>query len=220
VPLKIKICCIGSAEEARLASECGADALGLVSEMPSGPGVISEEIAREIVGGLPAGIRTFLLTSKLTAEDIVSQCRFIKPTTLQLVDKMAPSVYEELRRHLPETELIQVIHVSDESSLIEARAVEPFIDGILLDSGNAQLLVKELGGTGRTHDWSISRSIVDSVRVPVYLAGGLNPANIREAVEKVRPDGVDVCSGVRTSGKLDRDKVSSFIAAAREATRA
>ncbi len=88
----------------------------------------------------------------------------------------------------------------------------PGVDAILLDSGNQKLAVKELGGTGRTHDWRISRQIVESVHVPVFLAGGLTPENVLVAIRKVRPFGLDICSGLRTNGHLDEEKVQQFFA--------
>ena len=84
------------------------------------------------------------------------------------------------------------------------------MDFILLDSGNQKLKIKELGGTGRTHDWTISKKIVETVDVPVFLAGGLNPDNIKEAAEFVKPFGIDLCSGVRTNGKLDEHKLKQL----------
>ena len=208
---RVKICCIGSLEEARLAIEYGASAVGLVSEMPSGPGVIPEELIAEIAASVPPPIATFLLTCKEDAAAIISQQRRCRVNTIQICDRVAPGVYDELREALPGISLVQVVHVRDQESLDEAMKVSLKVDALLLDSGNQSLIVKELGGTGRTHDWAISRAIVEAVDVPVFLAGGLNAKNISEAVERVRPFGVDVCSGVRTDGRLDEEKLRGFI---------
>ena len=208
---RVKICCIGSLEEARLAIEYGASAVGLVSEMPSGPGVIPEELIAGIAASVPPPIATFLLTCKEDAAAIISQQRRCRVNTIQICDRVAPGVYDELREALPGISLVQVVHVRDQESLDEAMKVSLKVDALLLDSGNQSLIVKELGGTGRTHDWAISRAIVEAVDVPVFLAGGLNAKNISEAVERVRPFGVDVCSGVRTDGRLDEEKLRGFI---------
>jgi len=208
---RIKICCIQSVEEAALAVRWGASALGLVSEMPSGPGVISEDRITEIAGTAPPGVSTFLLTSKTDVSAIVAQQRRTGVDTLQLVDELASGAHEELRRSLPGVRLVQVIHVVDEGSVEQAKAVAPHVDAILLDSGNPNLSVKELGGTGRTHDWTVSRKIREAIDKPLFLAGGLNSSNVREAVEKVAPYGLDVCSGVRTDGYLDEGKLGMFI---------
>lgn len=208
---KVKICCISSIEEAQLAVQYGASALGLVSAMPSGPGPISEELIAEIVPHIPNEIASFLLTSKQDAASIIAQQRKTKVNTLQLVDAVSHEVYKELRKELAGVSLVQVIHVVDKSSIDEAKSIAPFVDMILLDSGNPNLAVKELGGTGRRHDWNVSRKIVDSVRIPVFLAGGLKIENVREAIETVQPYGLDLCSGVRTDGKLDEEKLKRFM---------
>ena len=209
---RVKVCCIASVEEARAAVECGASAVGLVSAMPSGPGVISEELISEIAARVPPTIATFLLTCAQDADSIVEQQRRCRVNTLQLCDRVDARVHEELRARLPGVSIVQVVHVGGEESLEEALSVAPRVDALLLDSGNQSLAVKELGGTGRTHDWRVSRSIVEASPVPVFLAGGLKPENVAEAVEAVRPFGLDVCSGVRTDGRLDAEKLRRFFA--------
>jgi len=207
---RVKICCISSIEEAQLAIKYGASALGLVSAMPSGPGVISEELIEQIAEKIPPGISTFLLTSKQSVEEIIEQQRRCKTNTVQICDKIVQGNYIQLKKALPGIKIVQVIHITGEEALDEAIGVSKNVDALLLDSGNQKLAVKELGGTGRTHDWSISRKIVDSVKIPVFLAGGLNAENVADAVRHVKPFGVDICSGVRTNGKLDEKKMKSF----------
>lgn len=208
---RVKICCISSPDEAKLAVELGASAVGLVSEMPSGPGPIPESLIAEIAAGVPPGVATFLLTSKQDSASIIGQQHRTRVNTLQLVDEVAPAVYAELRTALPGVALVQVVHVRDERSIDEALAMSEHVDAVLLDSGNPALAVKQLGGTGKVHDWQISRRIRELLPIPVYLAGGLNPENIRNAIEKVGPFGVDLCNGVRTNGKLDRGKLERFM---------
>lgn len=210
---RIKICCIGSVAEAWLAVESGAAAVGLVSEMPSGPGVISEDLIAEIVLALPPAIGSFLLTCKPDVASIIDQQRRLRVNTIQICDRLEPGSHRVLREALPGISLVQVIHVTGEDSLAQAVAVAPFVDGILLDSGNPSLAVKELGGTGRIHNWSLSARIREAVNVPIFLAGGLRAANVAEAIKQVRPFGVDVCSGVRTDGRLDEMKLRGFIEA-------
>ena len=210
--IRLKICCISSPDEARLAIAAGADALGLVGPMPSGPGVIDDALSARIARLTPPPVATFLLTSETTAEALIAHAQLVRPTALQLVDEVEPGAHARLREALPGVKLVQVLHVQDERTVAEALAVAPHVDAILLDSGNPTLAVKELGGTGRQHDWTISRRIVESVPVPVFLAGGLNAGNVREAIEIVRPFGIDVCSSVRTGGKLDAEKLAAFAA--------
>lgn len=208
---RVKICCISSPEEAALAIKFGASALGLVSEMPSGPGVIRIELIAEIAASVPPGVSTFLLTSKITAEEIIEQQKHGRCSTLQLTDYTQPEVHEELRKALPGIKIVQVIHVTGEDSIYTAQKYAETADALLLDSGNTNLAVKELGGTGRTHDWSLSRRIRQSVNKPLFLAGGIKPENVREAIEAVSPYGLDICSGVRTEGKLDPEKLEKFM---------
>jgi phosphoribosylanthranilate isomerase len=209
----VKICCIASREEAELARSMGASALGLVSAMPSGPGPIADELIAEIAAGVPPPIATFLLTCRQDAESIIAQHLTCRTSTLQLVDYVEPAELVKLRAQLPGIRLVQVIHVGGEESIDEARAVGDLVDALLLDSGNQKLAVKELGGTGRVHDWRISQRIRAVSRVPLYLAGGLNAGNVAEAIAAVAPHGVDVCSGVRTGGRLDAVKLRAFMTA-------
>ena len=211
---RIKICCIDSVAEAELAIDAGASALGLVSAMPSGPGVIDEELIAEIAARVPPAIGTFLLTSRQEADSIIDQQHRCRTNTLQLVDHVSVAELIKLRKALPGISLVQVIHVIGRESVDEARAIAPYVDAILLDSGNQKLPVKELGGTGRTHDWRISREIRDAIPLPLFLAGGLKPDNVRDAVAAVEPFGLDICSGVRTGGKLNAVKLHAFIHAA------
>ena len=207
---RIKICCIGSLEEARLAVAYGASALGLVSEMPGGPGVIPEELITRIAARVPPAVSTFLLTSHQDAGAIIAQQRACRTSTIQLCDRLPLDDVRRLRAALPGIALVQVVHITGAEAVEEAVKVTPQVHGLLLDSGNRSLPVKELGGTGRTHDWDISRRIREAVDVPVFLAGGLNPKNVRDAIDTVSPFGVDVCSGVRSSGALDETKLAAF----------
>ena len=211
---RIKICCIASVAEARLAIDAGASALGLVSAMPSGPGVIPWETIAEIAAAVPPPIATFLLTCSQDAEEIVEQQRRCGTSVVQICDRLLRGSYAELRRALPGIRLVQVIHVVDASSIDEARAAAGHVDALLLDSGNQSLAVKELGGTGRVHDWTLSARIRESAGVPLFLAGGLRAENVRDAVAAVRPFALDVCSGVRTDGALDETKLRAFVEAA------
>jgi phosphoribosylanthranilate isomerase len=215
---RVKICCISSGAEARMAIAYGASALGLVSAMPSGPGVIREEQIAEIAATIPPPIGSFLLTSKQDVDSIVAQHRRCRTNCIQLVDRLTSGSPRELKAALPGIAVVQVIHVTGPASVDEAVAVAGEVDAILLDSGNPSLAVKELGGTGRRHDWSLSREIRERVNVPIFLAGGLNESNVAEAVAAVAPFGLDLCSGVRTDGMLDEAKLRRFFAAVKAAS--
>jgi phosphoribosylanthranilate isomerase len=214
---RVKICCIGSVEEAALAIECGASALGLVSHMPSGPGVIADEQIAEIAATVPPSIGTFLLTSRQNVGDIIAQHRFCRTNCIQICDHLTSGTHRELKDALPGVSIVQVVHVVGPESVDEACAVAPHVDALLLDSGNQKLAVKELGGTGKTHDWSLSRTIRERIDIPLFLAGGLTAANVAHAIREVGPFGLDLCSSVRTDGKLDQSKLRNFFASVRDA---
>ena len=214
---RVKVCCISSVDEARLAVECGADALGLVSAMPSGPGVIFEALIGAIAATVPPPVATFLLTCEQRVEAIVAQQQRCRTNTVQLCDRLTEGSHADLRAAMPGVAIVQVIHVTGRASIDEALAVAADVDAILLDSGNQTLATKELGGTGRTHDWELSAEIRQRAGVPIFLAGGLRVENVASAVRQVEPWGLDICSGVRTDGHLDRDKLQAFIAASASA---
>ena len=211
---RVKICCISSIEEAGIAIRYGASALGLVARMPSGPGPIGDDLIMQIARSVPPPLATFLLTSETNAADIIQHHYRTFTNTIQLVDELSDKAYHTIREALPAIKLVQVIHVVDESSVDEALEISEMVDALLLDSGNPKLAVKELGGTGRTHNWTLSKKIVEQAKVPVFLAGGLNENNVQEALDKVNPYAIDLCSSVRTNGMLDERKLERFFRAA------
>ena len=210
---RVKICCISDPLEAKMAIDAGADAIGLVGPMPSGPGIIDNEMINIIAKSLPASVSSFLLTSETQPETIINHYNKVNTSTIQFVDEIKLIDYKTIRSALPHVKLVQVIHVLDESAIDQTIEASNFVDTILLDSGNPNKAVKELGGTGRKHNWEISQSIVEKCKVPVFLAGGLNPKNIQTAINTVKPFGVDICSGIRTNGKLDQSKLNHFFSA-------
>lgn len=210
---RIKICCISSAEEADMAIRFGASALGLVGNMPSGPGVISDALIAEIAAKVPPPVSTFLLSSETKAPAIIAHYKNVNTSTIQIVDELEEREYSLIKKELPNVKIVQVIHVINDRSVSEAIEISEYVDAILLDSGNPKLDIKELGGTGRTHNWELSKQIRESIDIPVFLAGGLNKDNVRKAIEAVGPFGLDLCSGVRTNGKLDPVKLQAFFEA-------
>jgi phosphoribosylanthranilate isomerase len=198
-----------------MAIEHGASAIGLVSEMPSGPGPIPGSLIAEIAATVPPGVSSFLLTCHQDAAAIIDQQRRLRVNTIQICDRLPAGSHRVLREALPGVALVQVVHVTGPEAVAEAIEVAANVDALLLDSGNQSLAIKELGGTGRTHDWSLSRKIREAIDVPLFLAGGLKPHNVAAAIQEVQPFGIDVCSGLRTDGALDRHKLAEFSAAIR-----
>lgn len=213
---RIKICCISSIEEAKIAIESGTSALGLVGNMPSGPGIIDDNLIKKISDFVPPPISTFLLTSETEAEKIIEHHRKVNTSTIQIVDELNNNAYKKIRKALPNVKLVQVIHVVDQKSVRDAVEVSEYVDAILLDSGNPNLKVKELGGTGKTHNWELSKKIREVVKIPVFLAGGINANNIQQAINSVHPFGIDLCSSVRTNNKLDAKKLKELFNAIQE----
>jgi len=193
----------------------GADAIGLVGKMPSGPGPIPDDLINIIARAVTPPVATFLLTSETSVSGIIKHHKRTNTNTIQIVDLLSDGTYAQIRDALPSVKIVQVIHVMDDSTVELAVRISESVDALLLDSGNPNLRVKELGGTGRVHDWKLSRQIRDFAKCPVFLAGGLNSANIKQAIEEVQPFAVDVCSGVRSNGVLDTDKLSAFVKNAR-----
>jgi phosphoribosylanthranilate isomerase len=210
---RVKICCITTPGAAALAIRHGADALGLVGPMPSGTGIINLATARELAAGTPPPVASFLLSCATRPDELLAQARQVAPSALQIVDTVDPAAYALLRRELPGLKIVQVVHVVGESTIEQALRLTGLVDALLLDSGVPGAPVPVLGGTGQVHDWSISARIVAASPVPVFLAGGLRPENVAEAIRTVRPFGVDLCTGLRTEGRLDERKLAAFMAA-------
>ena len=208
--IRVKICCITSIEEAKMATAYGASALGLVGHMPSGPGIISDEKILQITKTVPPMVSTFLLTSETKVTAIIDHYKKVNTSVIQIVDELETKDYQQIKNELPHVKIVQVVHVQSENTVAKAIDLSSYVDAILLDSGNPNLSIKELGGTGRTHDWDLSRKIRDQIDIPVFLAGGINSKNVKQAVAHVKPFGVDLCSGVRSNGKLDEKKLSLF----------
>lgn len=208
--IRVKICCISSEQEAQIAIKHGASAIGLVGNMPSGPGVIDDDLIHKIAKITPPPISTFLLTSETKANKIIEHYKKVNTTTIQIVDALENRQYQQIRNELPHVKLVQVIHVIDHNSVLEAVEISEHVDAILLDSGNPNLSIKELGGTGKTHNWELSRTIRKEINIPLFLAGGINKNNVKQAVDFVKPFGIDLCSSVRTNGLLDEDKLAEF----------
>ena len=212
--IRVKICCMASPDEARMAAAAGADLVGLVGPMPSGAGIITPDACRRIADAAPSWVTPVLLTSSDTAEEIEQEVRNAGVRAVQLVRHVHPSVHDELARRLPGVRRIQVIHVEDDGALGLLVAYSRRVEAFLLDSGSPSR--HELGGTGRVHNWGISSAFTQASPIPVFLAGGLTPMNVGDAIRHVRPFGIDVCSGLRTDGKLDQSKLAAFMARNRQ----
>ena len=216
----VKVCGIQTWEEAGAALACGATALGFLAGLTHrAEDEIGEAAARAIVRRLPAHAAAVLVTHLLDPERVAALAASIGARTVQVHGDMAVADLRRLRALAPRgSRLLKAVHVTGDDALGHALSYAAHADALVLDSRTAD----RLGGTGRTHDWSISARIVDTVApLPVYLAGGLRPENVAEVVARVRPAGVDVNSGVEdTNGRKDTAKMRAFVARAGAALRA
>ena len=204
----IKVCGIQNVSEALGSIEAGANTIGMLIGVPEYvKDRISHETARKIVAEVPRTVRTVMVTHLLETEKIADLVEYTQVSAVQVHNKLSVKELDELRKKLPGLEIIKTVHVVDESSFKQVKIYEPYSDMILLDSKIGDMI----GGTGKTHDWGISKKIVEQAKVPVILAGGLNPENIEEAVKKVKPSGIDANSGLENKdGSKDFEKIRQF----------
>lgn len=212
-PVKVKVCCIASPDEARLAVSFGVAAVGMVDETPSGEGRIPVETIAEIVQAVPRTTGTFVLTVTTDVDRLEALYRTTGVNTVQLWDPLQPEEYERLREKAPGIFIAQSIHVMDDEALNAAREIARHVDALVLDSGDSEPPFRWQNPAGQTHDWELSRRISEVIHLPILLAGGLTQDNVGQAVRVVRPYGVDVCSGVRKDGRLDRSLLVAFLEA-------
>ncbi len=212
---RIKICCIADRAEAGLAVSAGADAIGLVGPMATGPGVLPEAAIGPIAAVVPPPVARFWLTGRQGAAEIAEGAARLGVDTVQVVNHADPGLHDELAQRAPGLRRVQVVHVEGPEAVGIALRYGARPHALLLDSGRPDADV--LGGTGRVHDWAVSAEIVRRAAVPVWLAGGLGPENVGAAIARVRPFGVDLCSGIRVDGRLDAGRLAAFVAAVRAA---
>ncbi len=207
----VKICGIRRLEDALAAVSYGADAVGvLVGQQHHSPDFLAPSAAAAIVAALPPPITSVMVTHLAEPDEIVALARSVGVTAIQLHGETSPAQAAEVKSRLPSIKTFKAIHVVDHQSIDAARQYAGTVDAIVLDTVN--VATDQVGGTGRTHDWSISRQIVERLAVPVVLAGGLHPDNVGEAIRQVRPYGVDVNSGTKgPDGFKDHAALKRFI---------
>lgn len=213
--IRVKVCANKRLEDALKAVEYGADAVGfLVGQAHASQDFISPSLAREIVTKLPPFCSSVLVTHISDAHAIIELAKETCVSTIQLHGDSTLDDVVKIRNVLPYTKIYKAVHVEDVSAIDAAQRWEGIVDAILLDSMNKS--TNQVGGTGKTHDWTISAQIVKSTALPVILAGGLTVENVQEAIVNVRPFGVDVNSGTKgMDGYKDLQKLKAFITGAK-----
>ena len=215
---KVKICGIKRVEDANLAIEAGADALGfLVGQTHTSADFISPLTAKTIAASLPPGATPVLVTHLTDPDDVLNLAALVGMNTVQLHGEIWPEDVARLRRAAPNLTFLKAFHVTDEASLGYGDEFVGLVDGFVLDTVNSR--TGQIGGTGQTHDWRLSRRIVERhPSIPVILAGGLHPENVAEAIAAVGAFGVDVNSGTKgPDGFKAEGKVRAFVTNARQA---
>jgi phosphoribosylanthranilate isomerase len=209
--VRVQIAGVSTLDEALAAEQAGADALGFTVRLPTGVhDGLTEAVARGIIAALPPFIASVAITYVDTARAAVDLCRYLGVSALQLHGPFPTQELPLIRAALPHLKLIRAVHVTGPQAPAQARALERRVDALILDTYDP--VCDRHGATGKTHDWAISRQIVDQVRTRVILAGGLTPDNIAEAVRAVRPWAVDVHTGVEDAdGRRNFDKLRAFI---------
>src|SRR5580698_8431079 len=214
--LWVKICGNTSLEDALLAAEAGADAVGFVFA-PSPRRVMRDQIAA-IVPGLPANLEKVGVFVDATLEEIEATVSACGLTGVQVHAEAGSRIPGDLRKRFGAgLRILRVVHFGDSAAqLTTTIAMEPSVDAILVDSRTASAV----GGTGVAFDWGKARETIfnDQGRTRLVVAGGLSPANVEQAVKTLRPWGVDVVSGVEAApGRKDPTKVREFVTRARAA---
>lgn len=201
---KVKVCGIMSEDELISAVMAGADALGFVVEIEDSRHSLSAGEAADLISKVPVYTKSVAVIAPRDVNSAVQLAEKTRADVLQLHGKMAPRDLAELKSRVHQK---LVAALAADAGVAEAKRYGMVADAILLDS----MVDGKLGGTGKVHDWDLSREIVRNLRLPVILAGGLNPENVAQAIEKVRPYAVDVSSGLESAGKKDPEKIKSFV---------
>lgn len=208
---RVKICGITNIKDALAAVSYGADEIGFhVGQVRGSRNIISKEKTAEIISQLPGSVVPVLVTTSSEPREIMRLAQETGVSAVQFHGDVSSDDVAFVKKEFPSFKMYKIIPVRDESAIIEARKYEKIADAVLLDTSSKE--TGQVGGTGKTHDWEVSRKIVGSISLPVILAGGLNPENVAEAINKVRPYMVDVNSGVSNpDGTRNLEKMKLFV---------
>jgi phosphoribosylanthranilate isomerase len=212
--MRVKFCGTASLADMQCAVDAGCDAMGFIMGVThQSSDFVTPAEAAEMVRQLPPFIEPVAVTHLQETEDLIRLVKDSRCTTLQVQNTVEPSELDVIRYALPYLKIVKAVHVTDASAVKTAKRYEPHADALILDTRTAE----KIGGTGIVHDWNISAKIVANSAIPVILAGGLTPENVREAIQKVRPYGVDVHTGVRKNGARNPERTLAFAREARSA---
>ena len=213
--MRVKICGIQTLDEAMAVIDAGADALGFHVELEHAKNPIGSATLNAIISRLPPFVSTVVVTTETDPKKLSRIARATGANTLQLHGDIEPDAVRAVKALMFYLKIYVAVHAGSDA-YEKAKSFGDSADAILLDSPKSETGAR--GGSGKTHDWTASREIVDSLSLPVILAGGLNPENIADAIRAVQPYAVDVNSGVSNpDGTKDLERVRLFIEAAKSA---
>jgi len=211
--VRVKICGITREEDLAVAVAAGADAVGFLVGVPSSPRNLTLERAERLLRQVPIFVDSVVVMAPQNINGLVEICEGLKPTAIQIHGKKNFDA-SEIRERIKDTRLIKTVYVTKDA--LKETVIEDLktFDAVLLDS----FTKVQYGGTGRVHDWTLSRQIKEAVApLPVILAGGLKPENVKEAILTVQPYAVDVASGVELRPAVkDHEKIRAFVENAKE----
>jgi len=209
--VRVKVCGITSFKDLNMVVEAGADAVGFVVDVPQSSKSLSLDEAEKLIRATPVFVETVAVTVFACLKSLKEICEKLNP---DLVQVHGLRFNEKIRETFPNTRLIGAVQAKSEGAVVAALDLSKTFDAVLVDSH----VHGSYGGTGKTHDWNLSRRIRDVIHPkPLILAGGLTPENVKEAIRVVKPHAVDVSSGVESRpGAKDRYKVLQFIERAKE----
>jgi phosphoribosylanthranilate isomerase len=216
--VRVKICGVRRAEDAQMAAELGADAIGVLvgQKHPSGD-FISAKQAAAVLQVLPDSVCGVLVSHLEDADALLELVDQVQPKALQIHSPMALGGVSTIRRARPDLLLHKAVHVGSADALAAITSYGALVDGFVADSFNPA--TGQVGGTGLTHDWRLTAELARSTPRPLWLAGGLTPQNVAEAIAQVQPYGVDVNSGVKgNDGFKNLQRLQAFIRSARSGT--
>ncbi len=216
--MEVKICANKSIEDAKMCLEAGADIIGiLVGQEHTSNDFVNKDTAKEINNYVNGKCDVSLVTHLTNADEIIELTKYIGNNVIQLHSDIDESEVEKIVKTLPEIKLVRLIHISNDGKICTNYKNMKYANFYLLDSFNLE--TNQVGGTGLTLNWNKSRKLIQILDKPTFLAGGLNPNNVEQAIKSAQPYGVDVNSGCKNDkGVKDKEKVKEFVFNAKHTT--
>ncbi len=214
--LHIQMAGIRNKEDALMCVDAGVDIIGLlVGQMHTSDDFLTNEKAKEIKDALPSDIKTTLITHLEDGDKIIEIAKYVGVDYIQLHSHLDESEVEKIHNVLPDKKLLRLVHIDTDGKILNDISNIKYVDFYFTDSIN--LKTNQFGGTGLKHNLDTDKKLVETLDKPVFIAGGLTPENVNDAVKYCHPYGVDVNSGCRgKDGLRDKTKTINFVLNARK----